>query len=102
MTAAQARIRPAVVERRDQLTGQVCAVLSRWDCHASPSKVARVVHKIARQIADPWFLADRIAAEFVRQERQRRIVADELRRVVPWADITGETAVRNVMKERGY
>lgn len=108
MTAATLRTRPAEVERRgrqgqtDQVTADVCRVLSRWQCQFSPSRVSRIVHRIARRVTDPWFMADQIAGEFVRSERQRRIVADELRRVIPWADPTGEMAVRNVIRERGF
>ncbi len=42
-----------------------------------------------------------IANQVVLSEHQRRVVADELRRVTAYVDTTGERAVNNVMRGGG-
>lgn len=44
--------------------------------------------------------ADYIATQVAVSEVQRQVVSDELRKVVSYADITGETAVNNVIRSR--
>lgn len=44
---------------------------------------------------------DYIATQVAVSEMQRQVIADELRKVVSYADPTGETATRNVLKSQG-
>lgn len=85
-----------------KLTGETCAVLDRMGVRISPSKVSRLVHRYVERVQHTGYgFAEWIANGIALDAVQRRIVADELTRVVAYSDPTGETASRNVDQERG-
>jgi len=88
--------RPQSVER---LTAETRAVLDRFGVRWSPSKTSRVVRAYVRQVRGnrPAF-ADYVAKQIELSEQQRRVVADELRKVTAYVDPTGESAVNNVVR----
>jgi len=88
--------RPNSVER---LTAETRAVLDRFGVHWSGSKTSRVVRAYVRTVQGNRFaFADYVANQIVLSEHQRRVVADELRKVTAYVDKTGETAVNNVVR----
>jgi len=88
--------RPQSVER---LAAETRAVLDRFGVRWSPSKTSRVVRAYVHQVqGNRSEFADYVAEQIVLSEHQRRVVADELRRVTAYVDKTGETAVRRVMR----
>jgi len=88
--------RPQSVER---LAAETRAVLDRFGVHWSGSKTSRVVRAYVRTVQGNGFaFADYVANQIVAGEHQRRVVADELRRVITYRDQTGETAVSRVLR----
>jgi len=91
--------RPQSVER---LTAETRAVLDRFGVYWSGSKTSRVVRAYVRTVQGNRFaFADYVADQIVMSEHQRRVVADELRKVTAYVDSTGERAVRNVLRDQG-
>ena len=71
----------------------------------SPNKIARLCVTFRDRVEGNGFAFFDFLANSVRlSEQQRRdALADpDVRRVISWADPTGETAVRNVIRERGF
>jgi len=88
--------RPNSVER---LTAETRAVLDRFGVHWSGSKTSRVVRAYVRTVqGNRSAFADYVAKQIVVSEHQRRVVADELRKVTAYVDTTGESAVNNVVR----
>jgi len=91
--------RPKSVER---LTTETRAVLERFGVGWSSSKTSRVVRAYLHTVQGNGFtFADFVANQVVLSEYQRRLVADELRKVTGYADPVGERAVNNVMRGGG-
>jgi len=91
-----AESRPQSVER---LAAETRAVLDRFGVRWSPSKTSRVVRAYVHQVqGNRSAFADYVAEQIVLSEHQRRVVADELRRVTAHFDPTGESAVNNVVR----
>jgi len=86
--------RPQVAE---QLIREARTILDRAGHNWSPSKMSRIVRGYLHQRGNGDAFGDYIDTQ-IAMEMQRRVVADELRRVVSYVDKTGETAVRNVMR----
>ncbi len=88
--------RPKSVGR---LTAETRAVLDRFGVGWSGSKVSRTVRAYLHTVQGNGFpFADFIANQVVLSEYQRRLVADELRRVITYRDQTGEAAVNRVLR----
>ena len=88
--------RPQVAERllRDTRT-----TLDRFGINWSPSKASRVVRVYMHRVqGNGYDFGDYIATQVAVSEMQRQVIADELRKVVSYADPTGEQATRNVLK----
>lgn len=78
-------------------------VLDAFGIDMSQSKVSRLVRRYRSTVAPKGFpFADYVVNGLVITAAKRAVVADELRRAISYADPTGETAVRNVARERGY
>ncbi len=91
--------RPQSVER---LVAQTTAVLARFDVRWSRSKVSRAVRAYMHHVQGNGFaFADFFANQVVLSEYQRRLMADELRKVTAYVDPVGERAVRNVLRDQG-
>jgi len=91
--------RPESVER---LTAETRAVLDRFGVRWSPSKTSRVVRAYVHQVqGNRSAFADYVADQIMESEHQRRVVADELRKVTAHVDPVGERAVNNVLKDQG-
>lgn len=87
--------RPNSVER---LTAETRAVLDRFGVHWSGSKTSRVVRAYVRTVqGNRSAFADYVANQIV-SEHERRVVADELRKVTAYVDKTGEAAVNRVLR----
>jgi hypothetical protein len=87
--------RPSV----EDLIPQVHVVFRNAGIAVSASKVSRMVRRYKSQVeGNGYGFIDYLANSVAMSEHQRRVVGDELRRVTPYADPTGETAVRNVMR----
>jgi len=90
--------RPQSVE---QLTRETGDALARFGVNWSRSKVSRVVRTYLHQVAPNGFPFDRYVLNKVTVHVQRQAeLADELRKVVSYADPTGETAAGNVDRSR--
>ncbi len=88
--------RPNSVER---LTAETRAVLDRFGVHWSASKTSRAVRTYLYRVQGNGFaFADYVANQVVLSEHQRRVVADELRKVTAYVDKTGEQAVNRVLR----
>jgi len=88
--------RPQSVRR---LAAETRAVLDRFGVHWSASRTSRVVRAYVRTVqGNRLAFADYVADQITETEHQRRLVADELRKVTAYADTTGETAVNRVMR----
>jgi len=88
--------RPQSVER---LAAETRAVLDRFGVHWSASKTSRVVRAYVRTVQGKRSaFADYVANQIMETEHQRRVVADELRRVTAYVDPVGETAVNRVLR----
>ncbi len=88
--------RPQSVQR---LAAETRAVLDRFGVHWSASKTSRVVRAYVRTVQGNRFaFADYVANQIMETEHQRRVDADELRRVTAYVDPVGETAVNRVLR----
>ncbi len=77
------------------------AVFARFGVRVSHDRVTKLVGTYIRRVhANGYAFADYIAAQVAVSEVQRQVVSDELRKVVSYADPTGETAVANVVRVR--
>lgn len=86
----------------DQLIADTCAELDRIGVPAGRSKVARLVRRWAERVRFTGYpLAEWIADGLALDAQHRARVASEMR-VICYADPTGERAVANVKRERGY
>jgi len=87
----QARLDP------DHLIRETHAVFNRCGVSVSPGRVIKLVRTYVRRVQNTDIgFADYLAQVAV-GEHQRRLVADELRRVTAYVDPTGESAVNNVV-----
>lgn len=74
-------------------------MLDRFGVHWSASKTSRVVRAYVRTVqGNRSAFADYVADQLMETEHQRRVVADELRRVTAYVDPVGETAVNRVLR----
>ena len=88
--------------QRDRLIAAAHTVLSNCGVELSFTKVRRMVQNYERRAQRYGFdFGKFIANQVVLSEHQRRVVADELRRVTAYVDTTGERAVNNVMRGGG-
>jgi len=88
--------------QRDRLIAAAHTVLSNCGVELSFTKVRRMVQNYERRAQRYGFdFGKFIANQVVMSEHQRRVVADELRRVTAYVDTTGERAVNNVMRGGG-
>ncbi len=88
--------------QRDRLIAAAHTVLSNCGVQMSLTKVRRTVQIYERQAQRYGFDFGRcIATQVEVSEMQRRVIADELRKVVSYADQVGERAVSNVLKDQG-
>jgi len=84
---------------RDRLITAAHAVLSNCGVELSSTKVRRMVQNYERRAQRYGFEFGKfIANQVVMSEHQRRVVADELRRVTAYVDPVGETAVNRVLR----
>jgi len=84
---------------RDRLITAAHAVLSNCGVELSSTKVRRMVQNYERRAQRYGFdFGEFIANQVVMSEHQRRVAADELRRVTAYVDQTGESAVNNVVR----
>lgn len=91
-------------KERDTLLKVAHTVLGNCGIEMRPAKVRRLVqtfqHRVERNgFAFFDFLANSVALSA--EERRRALADPDLQRVISWADPTGETAVSNVLRERG-
>ncbi len=93
----QARLEP------DRLIRETHAVFDRFGVPVSPGRVIKLVRTYVRHVQENGFVAfgDYIDTQVAMSEMQRRVVADELRKVTAYVDSTGERAVRNVLRDQG-
>jgi len=88
--------------QRDRLIAAAHTVLSNCGVELSFTKVRRMVQMYERRAQRYGFdFGKFIANQVVMSEHQRRVVADELRKVTAHVDPVGEQAVNNVLKDRG-
>ena len=87
---------------RDRLITAAHAVLSNCGVELSFTKVRRMVQNYERRAQRYGFdFGKFIANQVVMSEHQRRVVADELRKVTAHVDPVGEQAVSNVLRDQG-
>ena len=85
--------------QRDRLIVVAHAVLSKCGVQMSRSRVRRTVQMYERQAQRYGFDFGRyLDTQVAMSEMQRRVVADELRKVTSYVDPTGEAAVNRVMR----
>ena len=88
--------------QRDRLIVAAHAVLFKCGVQMSRSRVRRTVQMYERQAQRYGFDFGRyLDTQVAMSEIQRRVVADELRKVTAYVDSTGERAVRNVLRDQG-
>lgn len=94
-------------ERRDsplsveELIDQVSIVFANAGIRMNQSKVSRLVRGFKHRIEPNGFaFVDYLVNSLALTVMQRRHVADELVKVIAYADPVGEEAVRRVMRER--
>lgn len=93
------RIQSAEPHEAANLTGETCAVLARLGIRMSPSKVSRLVHRYVAHVQHTGYgFAEWMANSVALDAMNRRLVADELTRVIAYSDPTGETAVNNIRR----
>ena len=88
----------------DQAITYAHAVIANCGVVMSPSKVSRLVRQFeARVMRNGWtffqFLAN--AAQLSAEQHHQALCDPELARLIAYLDPTGETAVNNVLRERG-
>jgi len=85
--------------QRDRLIAAAHTVLSNCGVQMSWTKVRRTVQMYERQAQRYGYDFGRFIAQQVEMsELQRRVAADELRKVTAYVDPTGESAVNNVVR----
>jgi hypothetical protein len=84
---------------RDRLITAAHTVLTNCGYPMGASKVGRLVRKFERDPGGRDF-GGFIASHVVAAGKRRAVLADELRKVVSYADPTGETAVHHVLRGR--
>ena len=85
--------------QRDRLITAAHAVLSNCGVELSFTKVRRMVQNYERRAQRYGFdFGKFIANQVVMSEHQRRVAADELRKVTAYVDPTGEAAVNRVLR----
>ncbi len=85
--------------QRDRPITAAHAVLSNCGVELSFTKVRRMVQNYERRAQRYGFdFGKFIANQVVMSEHQRRVVADELRKVTAHVDPTGEAAVNRVLR----
>lgn len=70
----------------------------------SPSKVARIVREFKRRVEHNGFSFEAFLVNSVQlsaDQRRRALANPDIARVISYADPTGETAVRRVMRQGG-
>jgi len=80
-------------------------VLANCGVSTTPAKVRRMVQTFQQRVERNGFAFFDFLANSVQLDSatRRRALADpDIQRVIAYADPTGETAVRNVMKEAGH
>lgn len=83
------------------LCAQLDLVFRNVGISASRAKISRLVREYKfRAERNGFAFIDYIANRTALTAYQRRVVADELTRVIAYSDPTGETAVNNVMRQR--
>ncbi len=84
---------------RDRLITAAHVVLSNCGVELSFTKVRRMVQNYERRAQRYGFdFGKFIANQVVMSEHQRRVAADELRKVTAYVDPVGETAVNRVLR----
>ncbi len=92
----QARLSP------DYLIRKAHAAFDRLGVPVSPGRVLKLVRTYVRNVQGTGLaFDDYIDTQVTVSEMQRRVVADELRKVTAYVDPVGERAVRNVLKDQG-
>ncbi len=87
--------------QRDRLIAAAHTVLSNCGVQMSWTKVRRTVQMYERQAQRYGFDFGRcIATQVAVSETQRKVIADELRKVVSCVDPVGEQAVNNALRDR--
>jgi len=86
-------------------TGELCSqvelIFRNAGIVAGRSKVSRLVRDYRHRVEHNGFpLIDYMANRVAMTEMQRRVASDELRKVITYADPTGECAVNNVFRAR--
>ncbi len=88
--------------QRDRLIAAAHTALSDRGVQMSWTKVRRTVQMYERQAQRYGYDFGRFIAQQVEMsELQRRVVADELRKITAYADPVGERAVNNVLNDQG-
>lgn len=90
---------------RDRLIKAAHAVLDSCGIEARPSKVRRLVQTFERRVSGNGFdffhfLANQV--QLSAAARRRALSDPDVAKAISWADPTGETAVNNVVRERGF
>ncbi len=83
----------------DRLIRETHAVFDRSGIPVSPGRVIKLVRTYVRHVQGTGLAFDDYIATQVASEMQRRVVADELRRVTAYVDPVGERAVNNVLSQ---
>jgi hypothetical protein len=87
----------------DKLVAQTCVALDRLGVNISPPKVHRLVHRYIERVASTGYgFAEWIANGVALHAEHERAIAWGLRNEFGVKDPTGQTAVRNVTRERGF
>lgn len=75
------------------------AVFARFGVRVSHDRVIKLVGTYIRRVRPNGYdFAEYIATQVAMTEVERQLVADELRKVITYADPTGERAVNNVRR----
>lgn len=86
----------------DQLIADTCTELNRIGIPAGRSKIARLVRRWAERVRFTGYgLAEWVADGLALDAERRARVTSEMR-AISYADPTGDTAVANVKRERGF
>ncbi|MGX9213138.1 hypothetical protein ACWWSA_01155 [Mycobacteroides abscessus subsp. abscessus] len=80
-------------------------LLDRCGIRSSPSKVSRLVREYKHRVEQNGFPFEAFLVNTVQLTAEQRAQArqnPEIARVINYVDRTGETAVNNVVRERGF
>lgn len=80
-------------------------LLERCGIHLSPSKVSRLVREYKHRVEQNGFPFEAFLVNTVQLTAAQRAQAKldpEIARVINYADKTGELAVNNVLRQRGF